>query len=309
MFIGVDVSKQWLDVATRPTGEPFRVRNSEGGIEELVRRIRESHPTLVVLEATGGLEMPVAAALAAAEIPLAIVNPRQVRDFARATGKLAKTDALDAAVLARFADVVRPEPRALPSAEAQELSELLTRRRQLVDMIAAERNRLGAASKRAVRTGIQEHIDWLEQQLGGVDRDLSDAVRNSPVWRAKDDLLQSVPGVGRVLATTLLVEVPELGHLGRKQIAALVGVAPLNRDSGTFRGERHIAGGRAVVRKALYMATLSATRFNPTIREFYQRLVAAGKRRKVALVACMRKLLVILNAMMRTNTSWLALRA
>jgi transposase len=259
---------------------------------------------MVVLEATAGMEMPVAAALAAIGLPVAVVNPRQVRQFARATGRLAKTDAIDAQVLAQFAQAVQPPLRPLPDADTQQLNALVTRRHQLVEMLAAEKNRLAQAAK-SVRIDIQEHIRWLERRLIDLDRDLAATVHESPIWRETDNLLQSAPGVGPVLSTTLLANLPELGRLNGKQIAALVGVAPLNRDSGRFRGKRTIWGGRARVRTALYMGTLVATRYNPVIRPFYQRLLAAGKPKKVALTACMRKLVTILNAMVRSQSSWL----
>jgi transposase len=269
----------------------------------LVERLRGLSPTLIVLEATGGLAVPLTSAVAAAGLPVVVVNPRQVRDFAKATGKLAKTDALDAAVLAQFAEAVRPALRPLPDAATQALSALLARRRQLIEMLTAEKNRLGSALP-PVRPGIRAHIRWLERRLAALDADLAQAIRESPVWREKDDLLQSVPGVGPVLATTLLASLPELGTLTRQQIAALVGVAPLNRDSGAWRGKRRVWGGRAPVRAALYMSALVATRFNPVLRAFYQRLCAAGKAKKVALTACMRKLLTILNAMLKYRTRW-----
>lgn len=268
-----------------------------------VSRLRARQPTLIVLEATGGFEVDVAGALAAAGLPTAVVNPRQVRDFARATGRLAKTDQLDAHALAHFAEAVRPEPRPLPDAQAQELSALLLRRRQLVEMLSAETNRVPLAAPR-IRPQIQTHITWLREQLADLDRDLSQLIRSSPVWRAKDDLLRSVPGVGPVLATTLLASLPELGTLTRQQIAALVGVAPLNRDSGTWRGRRTVWGGRAHVRAVLYLSTLVAVRHNPALRAFYERLRHAGKLPKVALTACMRKLLTILNAMLKHQTRW-----
>jgi transposase len=252
----------------------------------------------VVLEATGGYQAAVVAALVVAKVPVAVVNPRQVRDFAKALGRLAKTDALDAAVLARFGQVVRPEPRAPIDEATLALEALLTRRRQIVEMITAEGNRL-KQSATSVRPSIKAHINWLKHELADINRNLDSAIRDSPVWRETEDLLRSTPGVGRVLATTVLSELPELGKLNRKQISALVGVAPLNRDSGTMRGRREIWGGRASVRSALYMATLAATKHNPVIRRFYERLCQAGKMKKVALVACMRKLLTILNAMMR----------
>jgi len=266
-------------------------------------RLRPLAPTLVVLEATGGFEHAVVAALATAGMPVVVANPRQVRDFARATGQLAKTDAIDAQLLALFAERVRPTPRPLPDEAAQALDAVLTRRRQLLEMLTAERNRLGLARPPVARR-IRTHIRWLERELADVDRDLGRLIEQSPLWRTQDDLLQSVPGVGPVVSRTLLGELPELGRLTHKQIAALVGVAPLARDSGTLRGRRLVWGGRASVRAVLYMGALVATRWNPVIRAFYQRLRAAGKPPKVALVACLRKLLIILNAMARTGTSW-----
>ena len=302
-FVGIDVAKATLDVAVRPAGEQWSTSNDEAGIGALVARLRPLAPTLIVLEATGGFETAVVAAVAAAGLAVVVANPRQVRDFARATGQLAKTDALDAQVLALFAERVRPEPRPLPDAAVQALDALLTRRRQLLEMLVAEQNRLGFAAA-AVRRDITQHIHWLQRRLRDVDGDLEQAVRSSPVWRLKEDLLRSVPGVGPVVSRTLLGELPELGTLSHKQIAALVGVAPRARDSGTLRGKRIVWGGRASVRAVLYMAALVATRHNPVIRAFYQRLRTAGKPAKVALVACMRKLLAILNAILRTATPW-----
>jgi transposase len=304
-FVGIDVSKAVLDIAVSPTAEAWSVPNSEAGTRDLVERLRLLAPTLIVLEATGGLERRAVAALAGAGLPVVAVNPRQVRDFARATGRLAKTDAIDAAVLAHFGDRIRPEVRPHRDAEAQELEALVVRRRQVVDMITAEKNRLSAAppSKR-VRTAIGKTIKWLEKQLDEVDSDLDQAVRSSPSWREKDELFRSVPGVGKVLSRTLLSLLPELGQLSNKQIVALVGLAPFNRDSGTQRGRRCIWGGRAHVRAVLYMCALTASRFNPVIRTFHARLIAAGKLPKVALVACMRKLLNMLNAMARSKSPW-----
>ena len=303
VYVGIDVAKERLDVAQRPSLEGWRVANDERGIAELVARLVQLKPALVVLEATGGMELPLVGALAAAGLPVVVINPRQAREFAKATGRLAKTDAIDAQVLAHFAEAVRPQLRPLPDAAAQELSALMTRRRQLIEMLTAEKNRLRAAA-RAVRPDIQEHIHWLERRLADLDGDLSQTIRSSDIWREKDDLLQSAPGVGPVVSTTLLADLPELGALNRKEIAALVGVAPLNRDSGTLRGRRTVWGGRSKVRSALYMATLVATQRNPVIRIFYQRLLSAGKPKKVALTACMRKLLTILNAMIRSRTPW-----
>lgn len=305
LFVGIDVAKERLDVALRPTLERWAVGHDDRRIALLVDRLRQVSPTLIVLEATGGLELAVTAALAAAGLPVVVVNPRQVRDFAKATGQLAKTDAIDAAVLAQFAEAVRPSVRPLPDAATQALGALLTRRRQLLEMRTAESNRLAAALP-PVRRGIQAHLAWLDRQLAQLDDDLTRAIGESPVWRAKDDLLQSAPGVGPVLARTLLASLPELGTLNRKQLAALVGVAPLNRDSGTLRGRRTTWGGRAHVRAALYMGALVAARFNPVIRAFSRRLCAAGKPKKVALTACMHKLLTILNAMVKHRTPWRA---
>ncbi|MGH7458442.1 MAG: IS110 family transposase, partial [Longimicrobiaceae bacterium] len=303
MFVGIDVSKARLDVALRPTGECWEVGNDGAGISTLETRLREASPALVVLEATGGYESAAVAALAAAGLPVVVVNPRQVRDFAKSTGQLAKTDRLDANVLALFAERVRPEPRELKSEEAQEFEALLTRRRQLIEMITAERNRRGIA-RPTVKPRIQKHLRWLERELGKADDDLDQTIQDSPLWRAKETLLRSVPGVGPVLSRTLIAELPELGRLSHKQIAALVGVAPLNCDSGKHKGKRFVWGGRAPVRAALFMGALVAKQHNPVIRSFYERLLARGKPKKVALVACMRKLLVILNSMLRHNTPW-----
>lgn len=302
-FVGLDVAKAHVDVAVRPGGEQWRVANDEAGLAELVPRLRTLGPALIVAEATGGFERAAIAALAASGLPVVVANPRQVRDFARATGQLAKTDQLDAGILALFAERVRPAPRPLPDAAAQLLDALLTRRRQLLEMLVAEKNRLGFAP-RPLHRGIRQHIRWLERQLDDVTAELAAQIEASPVWRAKDDLLQSVPGVGPIVSVTLLGELPELGTLSHKQIAALVGVAPLARDSGTLRGKRMVWGGRATVRTALYMAALCGRRWNPQLRGFYERLRAAGKPKKVALIACARKLLTILNAMIRDNTCW-----
>jgi len=305
LYVGIDVSKAVLDVAATPSGEAWSVPNTAEGMQRLVEKLGGMSPRLIVLEATGGLERRAVAALAAAGLPVVAVNPRQVRDFAKATGQLAKTDAIDAAILALFADRIRPQLRPLRDAETQELEALVVRRRQVVDMISAEKNRLSAAppSKR-VRTAIGKTIKWFEKQLEDIDNDIDSAVKGSSAWREKDDLLQSVPGVGKVLSRTLLSLVPELGALDKKQLAALVGVAPLNRDSGMQRGRRSIWGGRAHVRAVLYMGALVAARFNPTIQAFHTRLRASGKLPKVALVACMRKLLTILNAIVRDRTPW-----
>ena len=310
MLIGIDVAKAELVVAGRPSGERWTVTNDERGVRTLVDRLRREAPELIVLEATGGYELLVVSALAAAQLPVVVVNPRQVRDFARATGQLAKTDAIEADVLALFAERVRPAVRPLPEADAQELDALLARRRQLLEMLQAERNRLGQVfgrGKQPVKKSLKGHIAFLERELRMTDTELGEMIRQSPAWRERDDLLQSVPGVGRVLSFTLLADLPELGQLTRRQIAKLVGVAPLSRDSGTMRGRRFVQGGRAPVRAVLYMAALVATKRNTVIRAFYQRLLAAGKPKKLALVACMRKLLTILNTMVRTNQRWCAL--
>jgi len=303
VYVGIDVAKDWLDVAQRPGGEAWRVASDETGVAALVERLKGVRPTLVVLEATGGLQIPAVAALAAAGLRTVVVNPRQVRQFAGATGRLAKTDAIDAQVLAQFGEAVRPEVRPLPDAATQELSALVARRRQLIEMLTAEKNRLRLAAEK-VRPNIGAHIRWLEGELLDLEGGLGDVIRSSPVWRERDNLLRSVPGVGPVLSSVLLADLPELGKLSRKEVAALVGVAPLNRDSGLFRGRRQVWGGRSHVRTALYMATLVASRHNPAIKSFYQRLLSAGKAKKVALTACMRKLLTILNAMMRHQAPW-----
>jgi transposase len=304
LYVGIDVSKATLDVAILPLGRHFVVSNDEVGIDELLGGLEDLRPILVVLEASGGYERPVAAAIAASGIAVAVVNPRQTRDFARATGKLAKTDALDAKALARFAEAVRPEPRALLEEEAREFQSILARRRQVIQMMSAEKNRLGAATSKAVARRIEAHVHWLEKELSRTDRDLDEAIEGSPAFKENEALLRSVPGVGPVLCRTLMAELPELGSLPPRELSALVGVAPLNRDSGTLRGKRAVWGGRARVREALYMGALVASRYNPHIKEFYERLVAAGKPKKVALVACMRKLLVILNALLRDRTLW-----
>jgi transposase len=303
IFVGIDVSKAQLDVAIGPTGQRESVSNDKGAIKALVNRLGKVGPALIVLEATGGFERQVMHALVCAELPAVVVNPRQVRDFAKATGQLAKTDRIDAEVLARFGEAVRPALRPLPDAVTVELRALSTRRRQITEMIVAERNRLAMASK-AVTKRINAHIRWLEAELEQVDKDLDRSIRHSPIWKHNEDLLRSVPGVGPVTSRVLLAELPELGKLNRKQIAALVGVAPFNRDSGTLKGRRCIWGGRASPRAALYMAAWVAARRNSVIRKFYTRLLTAGKQRKVALVACMHKLLTILNSMIKHDTRW-----
>jgi len=302
-FVGIDVAKAHLDIAIRPGDKQWQVDYTEEGIQELVGQIAKFHPALVVLEASGGLEVTVVEALAVADLPVVVVNPRQVRDFAKATGKLAKTDALDAHVLAHFAEAIRPACRSLPDSETQSLNALVARRNQVITMMVAEKNRL-RTSRPPVIQRIQLHIDWLKQELDGIDRELKEMLHNSPVWREKENLLRTVPGVGPQLAVSMLAYLPELGTLDKKRIAALVGVAPFNRDSGTLRGKRAVWGGRSRIRASLYMAALVASRHNPVISAFYQRLLAAGKAKKVALTACMRKLLVILNAMLKNHSSW-----
>ena len=304
VFVGIDVAQATLVVAVRPQEQCWTVPNDATGLATLQRRLQRQAPTLIVLEATGGLERLAASTLGAAGLPVAVVNPRQVRDFAKATGRLAKTDALDAQVLAHFAAAVQPPPRPLPDTQTADLVAVLARRRQVVKMHTAEQNRLTRATGARVRRRIQVHVRWLERELVRVDADLDQALQASPLWRVQEDLLRSVPGVGKVLTRTLLAELPELGTLSRQQVATLVGVAPLNRDSGTWRGRRGTWGGRGAVRAVLYMAALTATRHNPPLRRFYHRLCAAGKAKKVALVACMRKLLTMLNAMLRDQTPW-----
>ena len=303
VFVGLDVSKDTLDGATR-AGLVFHANNDPAGHAQLVRQLRPLDVTLLVLEATGGLELPVAAALAAAGIPVAVVNPRQSRDFAKASGRLAKNDRIDAATLAHFAEALRPQVRTLPDAQQRALDTLLSRRRQLIEMLTMERNRLGGCVDRRVTTDLRAHVDWLERRLKRVDADLAKAVHDSPVWRERDDLLRSIPGIGPVTSLTLLAALPELGSVTNKQAAALVGVAPLDDDSGKRRGYRRVAGGRAEVRTVLYMAALSARRCNPTLKTFADRLKTAGKPAKVILTAVARKLVVIANALVRNGQPW-----
>jgi len=305
VFVGIDVSKARLDIHVLPSQQAWSTANESPDLDDLVARFAALNPTLIVLEATGGLERRALALLLAAKLPAVAVNPRQVRDFAKATGHLAKTDTLDAAVLALFAERIRPAVRPPLDEQTQELDALMVRRRQVVDMITAEKNRLAAAppSKRVVQA-IRKIISCLQKQLDEIDTDINSAIRNSPAWKAKDDLLRAVPGVGKVVARTLLAQAPEIGSLTRKQIGALIGLAPLNCDSGTYRGRRRIWGGRAQVRAVLYMGTLSAIKHNSVIAAFHARLIAAGKLPKVAIVACMHKLLTILNAMLRSNSPW-----
>lgn len=302
-WIGIDVAKAHLDVHIRPTAELFQVPNTDAGIAQLVQRLEPLQPRLVVLEATGGLEFPAAVGLDSAQLPVAIVNPRQVRDFAKATGKRAKTDALDAAVLAHFAEAIQPNVSTITDEASQRMAELVARRRQIVEMLTAEKNRLGTA-RGSVRQDIEAHLEWLEKRLEELEAQLQQAIRQSPLWLERVNLLKSVPGVGEVTSSTLLVNLPELGSLSHKQISSLVGVAPLNHDSGKHRGKQVIWGGRAQVRAVLYMATLVASRSNPVIKAFYERLCQKGKPKKVALTACMHKLLIILNAMVKSATPW-----
>jgi transposase len=303
VFVGIDVSKSQLDVCISPNEVHASVTNDSLGIKKLVKLLKAKKPTLVILEATGGYESKAIAALVIAKLSAVVVNPRQVRDFAKAKGKLAKTDSIDAAILADFAKVIRPQVRELPGKEIQEFSALVGRRRQIVEMITAEKNRLGSCPKR-IEPEIKAHIKYLEGRLKKIDDDISKAIHQSPVWKERDNLLKSMPGVGPTVSCTLLADLPELGSLNRKQIAALVGVAPYCRDSGIFKGKRAVWGGRANVRSTLYMGTLSAVKHNPAIKVFYERLVNAGKAKKVALTACMRKLLTILNAMVKNQTLW-----
>jgi transposase len=307
-FVGLDIAKDHIDVSVLPTNDCWRVNQNDEGVAQLVARVVGLTPALVVVESTGGYETAAVTALAVAHVPVAVVNPRQVRDFAKAIGRLAKTDAIDASVLALFAERVRPDVRPLPDDAHQELVALVTRRRQLLDMLTAERNRL-ASAPRSVRASIQQHVRWLERRIQDADANLTTTIQQSPLWRATDNLLRSVPGIGPITSSLLIALLPELGVLSRREIASLVGVAPLNHDSGQRRGRRGIWGGRAAVRGPLYMATVVATRHNPVIRAFYQRLRAAGKPPLVALVAAMRKLLTILNAMIKHQQRWLLVNA
>ena len=303
IFVGIDVCKAWLDVAVHEQEETFRAGNEDVGIANLVQRMKELKPALIVLEPTGGFEMLVVAELTHAGLPAVVVNAKRVRDFARASGRLAKTDKLDAKVLAHFAAAIQPPLRSLRSEEEEQLTALLTRRKQVLDMLTVEKNRL-VTVRAKMRTDIETHIQWLSNSLKELNQEIGSFVESSPVWKEKDAVLQSVPGVGPVTSATMLGMLPELGKLNRQQIAALVGVAPVNKDSGRKQGKRRVYGGRADVRSVLYMAALAAKKFNPVIRKFYERLIKQGKEKKVALTACMRKLLVILNVMMRTNEPW-----
>lgn len=307
-YVGIDVSRDTLDVYVRPTGKAWQVQNNPRGHAALAQQLGRLTPKLIVLEATGGLERPVSRELAKAGMAVAVVNPRQTRDFARSTGRVAKTDALDASDLARYAEVVEPEEHPLPDEETQALAELVRRRQQVVKMAAGEKNRLRRCSEE-LRAGIRTHLAWLKEAKKELDREIAARVRSNPRWRARAQLLRSVRGVGPVLSSTLVACVPELGQVGKKKIAALVGVAPFNRDSGKKCGKRRVSGGRGHVRAVLYMATVTAVRCNPVLRPFYQKLVAAGKEKKVALTACMRRLIVILNAIAETGIPWDEARA
>jgi len=302
-FIGIDVSKDHLDVAIRPTHQQMQFGNDDEGVDKVIEALNPVSPTLIVLEATGSYHRLVLSRLLAAGLPAIAINPRQARDFARAIGRLAKSDTIDADILAAFGEKIRPELRAVADEATTQLEALCTRRRQLVGMLTAEKNRFHS-SPASMRPLIKKHIQWLENNIAELEKDLDDQIRSSPAWRDKDDLLRSCKGIGPTTSHTMLACLPELGQLNRHQIAALVGVAPFNRDTGLYRGRRHIYAGRTDVRCVLYMATLAAIRYNAAIRRFHQRLIAAGKLKKVAITACMRKLLTILNAMLRSNTPW-----
>jgi len=303
IFVGVDVSKATLDVAIWEAEQSWQVRNDSAGIRKLIGRLQELEVSLVVIEATGGYEKLVVAELVLSKLPACVVNPKRVRDFARSAGQLAKTDKIDAHILAQFAQAVRPTPRPLRTEEEERLSALVSRRRQVIDMLTAEKNRLATAHL-ATRKRMEKHIEWLQQELADIESEIDQFIQDTPLWKQKDELLRTVPGIGEVTAYTLLADLPELGTLDRQEIAALVGVAPLNKDSGVKRGKRRVFGGRQTVRNVLYMAALSAARFNPKIKAFYERLIKAGKEKKVAIVACMRKLLIILNAIIRHQRPW-----
>lgn len=305
LYVGIDVSKKSLDVDSFPDSHRMQFPNDETGCQQLCAKLLELAPSGVIVEATGGLETALVGILAMAGLAVAIINPKQGRDFAKAIGVLAKTDTVDARVLARFGEAVKPPFRPVKDGELRQLEEILTRRRQLVDMVTAEQNRKLQVSPRMAKE-IDEHLQWLKRRIHGADTDLGNAIKSSPIWHAKANLLLSIPGVGHVTTCTMLAELPELGTLNRRAVSALVGVCPYSRDSGAYRGKRKIWGGRAEVRSALYMATLSAIRFNPRLKMAYERLLAVGKLKKVAIVACMHKMLVIMNAMLRSNTSWSA---
>lgn len=304
VFVGIDVSKSTLDVYIEPFGQTLHVAYDEAGISQITKRLKEVGPALIVIEATGGLEVRIATELASAGLPVAVINPRQARDFAKATGRLAKTDQVDAAVLAAFAKAIRPQARPLKDEDTRALDDMVSRRRQLIDMRVQETLRLSTAASRPLQKSLNQHIAWLDKRIAEVDTDLTRRLRESDMWRTKDDLLRSIPGVGAVTTLTMLAKCPELGMLNRREIAALTGVAPLANDSGKHRGKRFIWGGRADVRTVLYMAALSAMSCNDTIKTFTQRLKKAGKPPKVVIVACMRKLLTIMNSMLKNNTPW-----
>jgi transposase len=303
VFVGIDISQAQLDIAVHDQSTYWQTPNTDAGITDLVRRLQVMTPTRIVVEATGGFELRLVAELVAGKLPVVVTNPRRVRAFARSTGKLAKTDKLDAKMLAHFAAAIRPEVRTLPTEQEEQLTALLTRRRQIIEMLTMEKNRLHTV-RPTMRADIEEHLTWLNKKLEVLDDDLDDFIHGSAVWQEKATLLKSVPGIGRITASTLLAMLPELGTLNRQEIAALVGVAPVNKDSGRKQGKRRIYGGRATVRSALYMAALSASKHNPKIKKFYEHLLKQGKEKKVALVACMRKLLVIVNAMLRAKQAW-----
>ena len=303
-FVGIDVSKATLDMCIEPLGQTLHIAYDEAGVRQVVSRLQEVRPTLMVIEATGGLEVCIATELVSTGLPVAVINPRQARDFAKATGQLAKTDQVDAAVLAAFAKAIRPQARPLKDADTRALGDMVSRRRQLIDMRVQETLRLGTAASKLLQKSLNQHIAWLDKRIAEVDNDLTKRLRESDIWRTKDDLLRSIPGVGPVTTLTMLAKCPELGTLNRREIAALTGVAPLANDSGKHRGKRFIWGGRADVRAVLYMATVSAIRCNDAIKAFAERLKKAGKLPKVVIVACMRKLLTIMNAMLKNHTPW-----
>ena len=304
MFVGIDVSKDRLDVCCRPVGEAFAIARDSEGLAALIARLQGERTQLIVLEATGGFVLVVAASLAGAGLPVVFINPRKILDFAWALGGLAKNDRIDAEVIALFAERVQPELRPLPDEQARELDELVTRRRQVIEMMVAEGNRARRLQIKRVKKRVERHLAVLQKELSEIERELDDTIRNTPIWRETEELLTSVPGVGNTTAQAIIAEMPEIGTLDRRQIAALAGVAPFNRDSGTLRGRRMIAGGRSQLRSVLYMAALTASKHNPVIAAFYRRLLAAGKAKKTALIACMRKLLTILNAIVRDRTPW-----
>ena len=304
VFVGIDVSKDQVDVALRPGGQFHVFSNGVSGLDELVQRLVEISPSLVVLEATGGYELRLTAALLKAALPAVIVNPRKARDFAKAVGKLAKTDKIDADLLAHYAEAIRPPVRPLPDQQQQELSLLLSRQRQLIDMLTMEKNRFHNCPSHRVKLDVETHVKWLNNQIKDLDKDIGNLIRQTPTWRAKDELYQTVPAVGPRVSRGMIAYLPELGTLNRKKIAALTGLAPYNRDSGKMRGKRTTWGGRGKIRSLLYMAAVASLRFNPVIRRFYERLTGLGKPKKLALTACMRKLLTILNAMARTGSPW-----